>query len=249
MSRFKSLKNILIVFLLSIFSMAFFSGCNEEEKYNVSFYIDDTYIETQETGDYVNYPNFSSNYGSVVDGWYIDDDFSEKFDFSSKITSDLSLYAKSLTYIEAFEQLVNENGEQVTASEVGLSGADGLAIELLGGGTGVNKTSGYLLYFKNAVYIIEVNRVDKYYHYAFIWNLETGIGSLTISEKELYRTKFITSFILNYEMNIKSIADSALYNTQVASDFIYQDGVAKTKKAMQAYLDQLDDLIMGNFII
>lgn len=245
MLKFKNIKNILLILPLFLFSIISMYGCNEQ-KFNISFYLDGAYLETQETSDYVNYPNFFVAEGNVIDGWYLDVNYSEKFHFSNKIMEDISLYARSLTYVEAFSKLVNQSGEEVSDHEVGVSNAGGLAIKLLGG-TGVIKTNGYLINYNNSIYILEHNRVDKYNHYVFIWDLKTGQGSITIAEIDTYRVKFMASFNLSYEMDIKSIEDTIFYDTQVSTDYIYKNGIVKTKKAIQEYLTQLDELIRINF--
>lgn len=251
MLKFKSHKIIFVMILILLvfsFITLISTGCNAKKLFSVSFYVDGEYVEMQETDSYVSYPKSITFHGNVLDGWYVDKNYFNKFNFSNQITENISLYARSLSYIEAIKHLIVLDGENVTSNEVGVNGSDGSAISMMGG-TGINKATGYLLNFNNYIYVLENNRIDNYYNYVFIWNLESGIGSMTISNKKSYQTKFSTSFNLSYEIGIKSISDSIFYNTQNASDFVYQDGIVKTKKAIQSYIDNLDILLAQNYTI
>ncbi len=66
------------------------------EKYNVSFVLDQAEIPNQEVEFDTNAtePKVDPKEGFKLDGWYTDSEFKKKFDFSSPIKSDLSLYAR-----------------------------------------------------------------------------------------------------------------------------------------------------------
>ena len=94
------------IVLLSILVLLLFASCEVESAegntpvistYTVRFVTDsDTVIEdeTIEEGKSVYSPSAPEKEGYVFDGWYVDSGFSKKFSFPSKVTEDITLYAK-----------------------------------------------------------------------------------------------------------------------------------------------------------
>lgn len=104
------MKKIKIIFLfLALFSIGAITGCNDSTddpkdetndviKYTVSFYNSDgSLIETKEVeaNSTVSLPSDPVKDGYDFDGWYTNEDLTEKFT-NSQITANLSLYAKHI---------------------------------------------------------------------------------------------------------------------------------------------------------
>lgn len=80
------------VFMFLFIAMFGLSGCVTE--YTVSFSgVDSLNDITVNEGDLINEPVINLLEGEEFNGWYLDDAFSNPFDFSNPITSDLTLYA------------------------------------------------------------------------------------------------------------------------------------------------------------
>lgn len=185
-----------------------------DRKYTAEFYIDGNYVGKQsidgaDDSNYVIEPNFGNleKTKDVFDGWYTSRQFTEKIDFSSKITESLSLYARNLTYYDALSVAVKTNGVNVTSSEVQVTGTDGKAIKM-NGSTGSNRSVAYLDLptGDNILSVYESNKKNTNYWYLFTWQLNTGNGSYYVCDTNMM-IYFRATFNKYYEFNT-SASDS-----------------------------------------
>ncbi len=131
--------------------------------HTVSFYVGEELVltKTAEEGKMVDAPEEPKEEGYYFDGWYADPGFAEKYDFSTPIDGDISLYAKfveidyfalfNAEYIPSYSPLKTEQvltvGEKdatlvMTCSEIGLKkGISTKMVRLAGAFEGLEATS------------------------------------------------------------------------------------------------------------
>lgn len=258
------LKTIIIALLCCLILSAFnISACksNSDESdsnshYNVEFYIDGNKAGNQPVSEaaansYVIKPNFGvlERSKDVFDGWYIDRQFTQKFNFSNRITSDLNLYARNLTYYDALKILVGNEGKSVTSSQVEITGTDGKAIKI-NGCTGDNHGDAYLdlATADGSLAVYESNKKNTNYWYLFVWQLDTGNGSYYVCDTSMmiyFRATFNKEYEFNLSVNDNDITEYKNnnwgYNTNT--------GLMGLKSTITNISRSIDSLIVKNYVV
>ncbi|MCQ2795461.1 MAG: leucine-rich repeat domain-containing protein [Bacilli bacterium] len=85
-------------YLAPLFATCLLVGCNQKSTtVTIQFhsqYGGDIGKQTVNIGDYIVEPNLVEDSNQYVIGWYRDDKFTQRFDFSDPVTEDLNLYAR-----------------------------------------------------------------------------------------------------------------------------------------------------------
>lgn len=113
-----------ISILLSIFAfilVIFAFGCNDDKDYIISFIIDGETVATQEVehGQTLNSPTTDKKSGYVFKGWYLNQEYIRKWNFSNPVTSSTTLYGY---YVpegeETFNVIFTDGGEDLKVSKI-----------------------------------------------------------------------------------------------------------------------------------
>ncbi len=87
------------------------SGTTSKDTYTVTFHLEYGSVADQEVSPNgtASVPETSEYMGMVVGGWYIDEDCTEEYDFSTAVVSDLTLYAKFVSTSEPYYTYETQN--------------------------------------------------------------------------------------------------------------------------------------------
>lgn len=192
--------NRLMIFALIIFLFAGIVGCSnnngeqktpsktpinnqketpiegDDEKYKISYYLDDVLIYEEKSTKAKNY-NLKAPY--LILGWYTDNETDIPYDFPNKIDGDISLYAHSYPIEDALDQYFEKNaiteiyfeGNSETTNYLKLVKTTE-PVELRG--TKYPNESGYLFYYYNYQRKYVSVKDDLHLYEQACWDFKSG---------------------------------------------------------------------------
>lgn len=241
--------SFILLFLLIISSFSGFACLNKE--YTATFYIDNEIVAEQITKGYVSKQSFGEKeeISDVFDGWYTDSNYTQKFNFSTKIKKNISLYARNISYLQTFKIILEKEGKYVTIEKTHIDKAEGLAVRLEGQ-TSHNHSDAYLMMFEGSLHILEENTENTDYHYSFMWDIETipenrskETGTFYVISQETHENLFYCNFRTTYQFGLETIPASDIIVSRSYSDYLEFVGNEKALETLVNYTKLLDNLI------
>lgn len=249
----KKLKNIICMLVLVLGISFIFVGCNEKDK--PCFVTFDTGVEEEDVSQEVKFDDYAlkiypTREGYDFMGWYIDKDYSEKFDFNTKIQSNITLYAKwsndldelysfNLTEDNSFYEITGYFGESKTVKlPVRYNGLRvcSIAEDAFNSNEIMEEVE-----IPNTIQIIGKSAFANCHA---LKSLDVPYSVISIEDEAF--SNCVSLKTLSLEDGLKSIGDGAFDNCKSLSEVVLPDSVLTVGDVAFRHNDSLERLTLSN---